>query len=98
MVVQWLRLCAFTVEGECSISGRGTSACQVVPGHLLEGFLGGSGRICLPVQGMRIQSLSQKDPLEKKMATHSNILAWEIPWTEEPGGPQSVGLQELDTT
>ena len=35
----------------------------------------------------------RKIPLEKKMATHSNILAWEIPWTEEPGGLQSVGLQ-----
>ena len=35
----------------------------------------------------------RKIPLEKKMATHSNILAWEIPWTEEPGGLQAVGLQ-----
>ena len=39
-----------------------------------------------------------QDPLEKEIATHSGILAWEIPWTEEPGGPQSMGLQELDTT
>ena len=37
-----------------------------------------------------VQSLGQADPLEKEMATHSNILAWEIPWTEEPGGLQSV--------
>ena len=36
--------------------------------------------------------------MEKEIATHSGILAWEIPWTEEPGGPQSMGLQELDTT
>ena len=36
-----------------------------------------------------------EDPLEKKMATHSNILAWEIPWTEEPGGLQSVGSQRV---
>ena len=35
---------------------------------------------------MRVQPLSQEDPLEKEMATHSSILAWEIPWTEEPGG------------
>ena len=35
---------------------------------------------------MRVQSLGQKDPLEKEMATHSSILTWEIPWTEEPGG------------
>ena len=40
-----------------------------------------------------IQSLSQEDPLEKEMATHSSILAWRIPWTEEPGGLQSMGLQ-----
>ena len=39
-----------------------------------------------------------EDPLEKGMATHSSILAWRIPWTEEPGGLQSMGLQELDTT
>ena len=38
-----------------------------------------------------------EDLLEKGMATHSSILAWRIPWTEEPGGPQSLGLQELDT-
>jgi len=42
--------------------------------------------------------LGQEDPLEKEMATHSSTLAWRIPWTEEPGGPQSTGLQELDTT
>ena len=41
-----------------------------------------------------VQSLGQEDPLEKVMATHSSILAWEIPWTEEPGRLQSVGLQE----
>ena len=42
--------------------------------------------------------LGQEDPLEKGMATYSSILAWRIPWTEEPGGPQSMGLQESDTT
>ena len=40
----------------------------------------------LPVQEMQFQSLSQEDPLEKEMATHSSILVWEIIWTEEPGG------------
>ena len=40
-----------------------------------------------------VQSLGQEDPLEKGMATHSSILAWRIPWTEEPGGQQSMGLQ-----
>ena len=44
-----------------------------------------------------IQSLGQEDSLEKEMATHSIILAWEIPWTEEPGGLQSVGLQKNQT-
>ena len=42
----------------------------------------------LAVQGTRVQSLGQEDPLEKGMATHSSILAWEIPRTEEPGGLQ----------
>jgi len=41
------------------------------------------------------QSLSQEDPLEKEMATHSSILTWRIPWTEEPGGLQSMGLQRV---
>ena len=40
-----------------------------------------------------VQSLGQEDPLEKVMATHSSILAWRIPWTEEPGRLQSMGLQ-----
>ena len=44
------------------------------------------------------QSLSLEDPLEEEMATHSNIPPWEIPWTEEPGGLQSVELQESDAT
>ena len=50
------------------------------------------------VQETRFQSLGWKDPLEKEMATHSSILACEIPWTEEPGGLQSVGSKESDTT
>jgi len=45
-----------------------------------------------------VQSKGQKDPLEKEMATHPSILAWEIPWAEEPGGLQSMGSQESDTT
>ena len=40
----------------------------------------------------QVQSLGQEDPLEKEMAPHSNILAWKIPWTEEPGRLQSMGL------
>ena len=42
-----------------------------------------------------VQSLGQEDPLEKGMATHPSILAWRIPWTEEPGGLQSMGLQRV---
>ena len=42
-----------------------------------------------------VQSVGQEDPLEKEMATHSSILAWRIPRTEEPGGLQSIGLQRV---
>ena len=45
-----------------------------------------------------VRSLGGEDPLVKEMATHSSILAWEIPWTEEPGGLQPMGLQELGVT
>ena len=46
----------------------------------------------------QVQSLGQEDPLEKEMARHSSTLAWKIPWTEKPGGLQSMGHKELDTT
>ena len=46
----------------------------------------------------QVGSLGWEDPQEKEMATHSSSLAWEIPWTEEPGGLQYIGSQELDTT
>ena len=46
----------------------------------------------------QVRSLGGEDPLEKRMATHSSILAWRIPWTEEPGGLQSMGLKESDMT
>ena len=45
------------------------------------------------VQETLVHSLGQEDPLEKEMATHSSIFAWRIPWTEKPGGLQSMGLQ-----
>ena len=45
------------------------------------------------MQEKRVPSLGQKDPLEEEMATHSSILAWEIPWMEEPGGLQSIESQ-----
>ena len=47
------------------------------------------------MQKTRVQSLDREDPLEKEMATHSSILAWGIPWTEEPGGLQSMGSQRI---
>ena len=50
----------------------------------------------LPAMQERVvQSLGQEDSLEKEMATHSNIIAWEIPWTEEPGGLLSMGSQRI---
>ena len=68
-------------------------------------------RVCFPVAQMvknqpamqetwvlqetQVRSLGQEDPLEKGMATHSSILAWRIPWIEEPGGVQSMGLQRV---
>ena len=60
------------------------------------GFPGGSVVKNPPtVQETWVQSLGQEELLEKEMATHSSILAWGIPWTEEPGGLQSVGLQRV---
>ena len=47
------------------------------------------------MQETRFQSLGWEDPLEKEVATHSSILAWRIPWTEKPGGLQSMGLQRV---
>ena len=49
----------------------------------------------LAMQESQVQSLGQEDPLEKGMATYSSMLAWKIPWTEEPGGLQSMGLQRV---
>ena len=47
------------------------------------------------VQETQVQSQGREDPLEKEMATHSSILAWNIPWIEEPGGLQSMGSQRV---
>ena len=53
----------------------------------------------LPVkQEMWVQSLGKEDPLEKEMATHWSILAWKIPWTEKPGGVESMGSKDWDMT
>ena len=52
-------------------------------------------RVCLLMQEMQVRSLSWEDALEEDMATHSSILAWRIPWTEEPGGLQSTGSRRV---
>ena len=49
------------------------------------------------MQEVQVRSLGREDPLKKEMATHSSILAWEIPWTEEPGGLPSMGSQTSQT-
>ena len=50
------------------------------------------------MQETQVRSLGGEDPLEEEMATHASILAWKIPWTEEPNGLWSMESQELDTT
>ena len=66
------------------------------------GFPSGSKVKYLPAmqetQEMLVWTLGQKRPLEEEMATHSSILAWKIPWTEEPGELQSMGLKRVGTT
>ena len=60
------------------------------------GFPGGSVVNNLPaMRETWVPSLGREDPLEEEMATHSSFLAWETPWTEEPGGLQSMGLQRV---
>ena len=54
----------------------------------------GKESIC-QLRRRRVRSLGREDPLEEDIATHSSILAWRIPWTEEPGGPQPTGLQRV---
>ena len=64
--------------------------------NVIMGFpVGSAVKICLSMQETRVQSLGCEDPLEKEMATNSSILAWEIPWTEDPGGLQSIGSQRV---
>ena len=54
-------------------------------------------KILPAIQETQLRSLGWEDPLERGKATHSSILAWEIPWTEQPDSLQSMGSQELDT-
>ena len=81
-----------------SVDGRGSVRSLLVD---LRPNYGGTSLVAqrlksLPaIQETRVRSLGQEDPLEKEMATHSSILAWEIPWTEEPGGLQSTASQRV---
>ena len=59
---------------------------------LFDFFMGFSSLPVQEPQEMRVRSLGQEDPLEEEMASHSSVLAWDIPWTEEPGGLQSMGV------
>ena len=63
--------------------------------HLASPGLSATIQVHLSMQEMRVQSLGQDDPLEEEMAIHSSILVWRIPWTEEPGGLQSMGSQRV---
>ena len=66
------------------------------PLKLVLGLPGGSdGKESASNAGDQVQSLGEEDPLEKDMATHSSILAWRTPWTEEPDGLQSIGSQRV---
>ena len=66
------------------------------PQKTKEGYPDGSSVKNLPaVQETWVQSLGLGDPLEEELATHSSILAWETPWTDKPGGLQSMGLQRV---
>ena len=68
----------------------------LVPSSPIEGFPGGSEvKVSASNAGGRVRSLGWEDPLEKEMETYSSILAWRIPWTEEPGGLQSTGSQRV---
>ena len=93
----------FSVGKERSVGARTASeqamGCWTKDHFFFWGFPGGWVVKNPPaMQETRVRSLGPEDPLEKGMVTHSSILAWEIPWTEEPGGLQSIGLEESDTT
>ena len=97
LVVQWLRLCTSTARGTGLIPDEGSK----LP-HFMQcskkkkkftGWLVAQTVKSLPA--MQTRSLGQEDPLEKGMATHSSILAWRIPWTEEPCKIQSMESQRV---
>ena len=94
-------------SGRAWVRQRKQSVCQLQPDEKLENIVGSyrdrgcfqvAHWLCLQMQETQetwVRSLGWEDPLEEKMATHSSILAWKIPRTEEPGGLQSVGSQRV---
>ena len=81
-----------------SIPGSGGSAREGIGYPLQYSWASPVAQLVKNLPAMRetwVQSLGRKDALEKEMAIHSSILAWEIPWTEEPGGLQSMGSQRV---
>ena len=69
-----------------------TSKCEIWASLVVKNLPPNAGNV-----GFSVQSLLQEDPLEKEMATHSSILAWRIPWTEEPSRLRSMGSQRSQT-
>ena len=80
------------------ISEEGDKRLKVLPQHLGASLVAQMVNNLPAVQEIWVRSPGQEDPLEKGVATHSSILAWRVPWTEEPGGLQRMGSQELDMT
>ena len=92
----------YSLLGDCfnQVATRGIKTCKGHHPHYLLHAIQNLSRDSAvkslsAVQETQVQSLNQEDPLEKGMATHSNILAWRIPWKEEPGGLQSMGSQRV---
>ena len=75
--------------------GRRGTGTMLIPSFALTSLVAQTAKCLAAVQETGIQSLSWKGPLEKEMVTHSSTLAWKIPWMEEPGGLQSMGLQRV---
>ena len=75
-----------------------TDTCNCISQNRLTSTVAQSAKNLPAVLETWVRFLGWEDLLEKEMATHSSILAWRVPWTEEPGGLQSMGSQELDRT
>ena len=86
----WLALCILRCHIEYILS-----ILEILPRLclLITYYMSETGKNLPTVQEIPVQSLGREDPLEKGMATHSSILAWRIPWTEDPGGLQSTGTR-----